>query len=59
MQIVLGSALSLSQNVFGFFEQLGLLEDLKRISLPVKCLDMYKENLKLIGSIDGKPYDDL
>ncbi|KAF9370223.1 hypothetical protein CPB97_002919 [Podila verticillata] len=55
----LGSAMSLCQNVLGFFEQIELLEDLQKISLPVKYLELYKENLKLIDSINGKPYDDL
>ncbi|KAG0081982.1 hypothetical protein BGZ92_011947 [Podila epicladia] len=55
----LGSAMSLSQNVLPALEQLGLLEELQNLALPVKSLDMYKENMKLIGSIDGKPFDDL
>ncbi|KAG0017929.1 hypothetical protein BGZ81_010466 [Podila clonocystis] len=55
----LGSAISLSQNVLPALEQLGLLEELQEIALPVKSLDMYKENMNFIGSIDGKPFDDL
>lgn len=59
MQTMTGSAMSLSQNILPALEQLGLLEELQNMSLPVKSLDMYKENMTLIGSIDGKPYDDL
>lgn len=59
MQNMTGSAISLCQNVLPALEQLGLLEELQKIALPVKSLDMYKENMKFIGSIDGKPFDDL
>jgi len=34
------------------FEQLGMLEDLMKISLPCPSVDMYRENMKPIGSID-------
>lgn len=51
--------MSLSQNVLPILEQLGLLEELDKFSLPVENLDMYKENLKFIGAIEGKPYREM
>ncbi|KAG0082409.1 hypothetical protein BGZ93_009475 [Podila epicladia] len=47
----LGSNLVLSPNIIPALEQLNLLEDLKKISLPGKMLDMFKENMKHIGAL--------
>ncbi|KAF8930986.1 hypothetical protein BGZ58_007909 [Dissophora ornata] len=48
----LGSAMCLNANILPAFEQLGLLEEIARISYPMLCLNLYKESLKPIGSID-------
>ncbi|KAG0031711.1 hypothetical protein BGZ81_000720 [Podila clonocystis] len=55
----LGSSLCLSPNIIPALEQLNLLEDLKKISLSGKNLDMFKENMKHIGAIDGTAYRDV
>ncbi|KAI1317163.1 hypothetical protein EDD11_008954 [Mortierella claussenii] len=47
----LGSAMALGANILPVFEQLGLLEDLKQMSLPVFSLDIYRSNMKLFGSV--------
>ncbi|KAF9284918.1 hypothetical protein BGZ74_001618, partial [Mortierella antarctica] len=52
----LGAAMSLNSNVLPIFKQLGLLDELMDISLPINSLDMYKENLKPIGSYDVTSY---
>ncbi|KAF9207188.1 hypothetical protein CPC16_000102 [Podila verticillata] len=55
----LGSSLCLSPNITPALAQLGLLEDIKRISLTANTLDMFKENMKHIGAIDGTAYRDV
>ncbi|KAF9360624.1 hypothetical protein BGX26_008462 [Mortierella sp. AD094] len=39
----LGSAMVAGPNILPVFEQLGLLEDIEKISNPLKCLDIYTE----------------
>ncbi|KAF9991450.1 hypothetical protein BGZ65_000617, partial [Modicella reniformis] len=46
------AALGLTPNILPAFDQLGLMEELVKISFPMTHLDLCKENLKLIGSID-------
>ncbi|ORZ28079.1 hypothetical protein BCR41DRAFT_344625 [Lobosporangium transversale] len=61
----LGSALTLGANIQPAFEQLGLLEQLKAISLPCPSLELYSDNLEHIGSLNLEKrkeisgYDDL
>ncbi|KFH72183.1 hypothetical protein MVEG_02474 [Podila verticillata NRRL 6337] len=52
----LGAALALNSNVLPCLSQLGLMDELMDISLPVNSLDMYKENLKPIGAYDVTSY---
>ncbi|KAF9935642.1 hypothetical protein BGZ65_003184 [Modicella reniformis] len=54
----IGASLGLSPSILPAFDQLGLMEELGRISLPMTQLDLYKENLKLIGSIDVTGFKD-
>ncbi|KAG0015450.1 hypothetical protein BGZ82_001400 [Podila clonocystis] len=55
----LGSAMSCSPNVLPFFEQLGLIDEIKEFSFPIDSMDMYEESLKRIGSIDGKSFNEM
>ncbi|KAI9231894.1 MAG: hypothetical protein BYD32DRAFT_466740 [Podila humilis] len=55
----LGAALSVSPNILPILEQLGMIDDIKKFSLPLTSLDLYEENLKHIGAVDVKPYRDL
>ncbi|KAF9402392.1 hypothetical protein BGX21_010255 [Mortierella sp. AD011] len=48
----LGSAMTLNACIFPVFEQLGLLEDLLRISSTFRTVDLYHEDMKKIGSTD-------
>ncbi|KAI7824105.1 hypothetical protein BC939DRAFT_450580 [Gamsiella multidivaricata] len=52
----LGSALSLGANILPVFEQLGLLEEIERISLPVYEQKLYDGNMKNIGSMTMREY---
>ncbi|KAG0003832.1 hypothetical protein BGZ80_005729 [Entomortierella chlamydospora] len=50
----LGSAIAISANILPVFEQLGIYEELKSISLPHISLDMYNTNLDNFCSLDGE-----
>ncbi|KAG0305464.1 hypothetical protein BGZ98_004085 [Dissophora globulifera] len=54
----LGSVMTLGPTILPIFEQLGLLDDIIKISLPCKSLDMYNPQLNKIGSIDLSPHKD-
>ncbi|KAF9100049.1 hypothetical protein BGX27_000493 [Mortierella sp. AM989] len=47
----LGSAISLGGNILPVFEQLGLLDDIKRICQPYAAVQMYSADMKNIGAI--------
>ncbi|KAF9997491.1 hypothetical protein BGZ80_006995, partial [Entomortierella chlamydospora] len=49
----LGSAIALSANVLPVFEQLGIYEELKSVSLPHVSVDIFNTKLDDLGSIDG------
>ncbi|KAF9179165.1 hypothetical protein BGZ51_007160 [Haplosporangium sp. Z 767] len=49
---VLGAAMSLTPNILPVFEQLGLLEDLKKVSMSFPSIDILNEDLKTVMSID-------
>ncbi|KAF9347663.1 hypothetical protein BGX26_000865, partial [Mortierella sp. AD094] len=48
----LGSAIALSGNIFPLFEQLGIYEELKSVSLPHISIDFYDRKLNALESID-------
>jgi hypothetical protein len=48
----IGAALVLNANILPVFDQLGLLERLTEMGFPMAMLDLCKESLKPIGSID-------
>ncbi|KAG0247439.1 hypothetical protein BG011_001472, partial [Mortierella polycephala] len=47
----LGSILSLGPNILPVFEQLGLMNELAQISLPISSTDVYDKDLNKLGSI--------
>ncbi|KAF9998267.1 hypothetical protein BGZ79_008070 [Entomortierella chlamydospora] len=49
----LGSALTLGATILPVFEQLGLLEELYSISLPLITAELYDANIQKIGGVDG------
>ncbi|KAG0231042.1 hypothetical protein BGX31_005654 [Mortierella sp. GBA43] len=55
----LGAAMSLGASILPVFEQLGLLEEIKKISFPCRTVDMYDRKLKNIGSIDQRSHKTL
>ncbi|KAG0345362.1 hypothetical protein BG004_003777 [Podila humilis] len=50
----LGAILSLNANIMSSFEQIGLFDELTKISLPITDAYMYNENLKKTVTIPGK-----
>ncbi|KAF9995815.1 hypothetical protein BGZ80_000219 [Entomortierella chlamydospora] len=48
----LGALMTLNANILPAFDQLGLLEPLAKISRVLSTVQLYKESLKLIGTID-------
>ncbi|KAG0004562.1 hypothetical protein BGZ65_000127 [Modicella reniformis] len=55
----LGSAMSLGANILPVFEQLGILEDVKNISLPVYEQRLYEASMKRSGALTMKDYKDI
>ncbi|KAF9354931.1 hypothetical protein BGX34_010753 [Mortierella sp. NVP85] len=48
----LGSVMTLGPTILPAFEQLGLLEEIEKMSLPCNSLDMYNEHMERLGAID-------
>ncbi|KAF9349833.1 hypothetical protein BGX34_001572 [Mortierella sp. NVP85] len=55
----LGSAMALGASILPAFEQLGLLEDIKRIGLPYRYLDLYNDKMGKLGAIDMSNHEKL
>ncbi|KAF9895589.1 hypothetical protein BX616_009318, partial [Lobosporangium transversale] len=49
----LGSAMTMGASILPVFEQLGLLEEINKISLPVDKADFYNSRIEKIGCICG------
>ncbi|KAF9348649.1 hypothetical protein BGX26_012964 [Mortierella sp. AD094] len=49
----LGSAMVTGPNILPVFEQLGLLEEIEKISKPLKCLNIYSGDMTKLGSVDA------
>ncbi|KAF9177637.1 hypothetical protein BGZ51_004674 [Haplosporangium sp. Z 767] len=49
----LGSALSLASSCCYIFDQLGMLEDLQKVSLPCQKIDYIKDDLSRVGTMDA------
>lgn len=54
----LGSAMTMGGNVLPIFEQLGLFQELQKISHPLWNLDLYNANMEKTGSIQRKGLKD-
>ncbi|KAI8359718.1 hypothetical protein B0O80DRAFT_495220 [Mortierella sp. GBAus27b] len=52
----LGGAMSIGPNILPVFEQLGLLDEILKASLPGRTMDVYKENMELIGRTDNTAF---
>ncbi|KAF9172705.1 hypothetical protein BGX21_004923 [Mortierella sp. AD011] len=53
----LGSAISMSGNIFPLFEQLGIYEELKSVSLPTISIDVCDTKLNALGSVYSKEHN--
>ncbi|KAG0046656.1 hypothetical protein BGZ83_008197 [Gryganskiella cystojenkinii] len=49
----LGSAMVTGPNILPVFEQLGLLDQVEKISKPLKCLKVYNGSLEELGTVDA------
>ncbi|KAF9434843.1 hypothetical protein BGZ76_007329 [Entomortierella beljakovae] len=49
----LGAAMSIGPNILPLFEQLGMLDEILAISLEGKTMDVYSEDLNLIGRTEN------
>lgn len=50
---MLGAAISISGNILPVFEQLGIYEDLKNISLPYLGTEFFDLKLNQLGFVEG------
>lgn len=48
--------MAFNANILPVFEQLGLLEDVQKISLPSRGLNIYGSDRKLMGGFDHSEY---
>jgi len=51
--------MSLGASILPVMEQLGLLEEIEKISFPSNTVDMYNKKLKKIGGIDQRSHKSL
>lgn len=51
---IVGAVMSLSANILPVFEQLGLMDELEKFSLPCPSHDLYDGNLHKLGSVHMK-----
>ncbi|KAF9151514.1 hypothetical protein BGX20_005390, partial [Mortierella sp. AD010] len=50
----LGSAMVVTGNILPVFEQLGIYEDLKRVTMPHVSTDVYDMDLNILGGLGSK-----
>ncbi len=48
--------MSLSVNILTLLDQLGLLDEVMKLSKPMSALDLYSPDMKKIGAIGVKDY---
>ncbi|KAF9105196.1 hypothetical protein BGX29_000470 [Mortierella sp. GBA35] len=48
-----GAGMALGPNIIGALHQIGLGDELVRVSLPVNTMDIYNDDLSLVGSMSG------
>lgn len=51
--------MSMGANILPVFEQLGMLEEIKKISFPVYEQHLFEANMKKSGSLSMKDYKDM
>ncbi|KAG0041674.1 hypothetical protein BGZ83_001454 [Gryganskiella cystojenkinii] len=54
----IGSTMAFNANILPVFEQLGLLEEAQKISLPCRGLSIYGSDRKLMGGFDLSTYEE-
>ncbi|KAK5814522.1 hypothetical protein F5H01DRAFT_380903 [Linnemannia elongata] len=52
-----GAGMSVGANIMPLLEQLGILSELKKVSLPATTMDIYSEDMSLIGSMLGTEHE--
>ncbi|KAF8985104.1 hypothetical protein BGZ46_005889 [Entomortierella lignicola] len=52
----LGAAMSIGPNILPMFEQLGMLDEIMKLSLPGMTMEVYNEDLTLIGKTDSTAF---
>ncbi|KAF9373854.1 hypothetical protein CPB97_000273 [Podila verticillata] len=55
----LGAIMCLNSGILPVFEQLGLFEDLMRVSLPCHSMNIFQENMKKISEVKMEGYKNL
>ncbi|KAF9349127.1 hypothetical protein BGX26_012533, partial [Mortierella sp. AD094] len=52
----LGAAMSIGPNILPMFEQLGMLDEIMKLSLAGKMMEVYSEDMTLIGRTDNTAF---
>ncbi|KAI1312279.1 hypothetical protein EDD11_002998 [Mortierella claussenii] len=52
----LGAAMSIGPNILPLFEQLGMLEEILKLSLPGRIMNVYNEDMTLVGKTDSTAF---
>ncbi|KAG0374981.1 hypothetical protein BGX24_009679 [Mortierella sp. AD032] len=52
-----GAGMSVGVNIMPLLEQLGILSELKKLSLPATTMDIYSEDMTLMGSMLGTEHE--
>ncbi|KAF9926176.1 hypothetical protein FBU30_004177 [Linnemannia zychae] len=52
-----GAGMSVGANIMPLLEQLDILPELKKVSLPATTMDIYSENMTLIGAMLGTEHE--
>ncbi|KAF9111271.1 hypothetical protein BGX27_005163 [Mortierella sp. AM989] len=56
LDLTLGAAMTIGATILPVFEQLGLLEELYSVSLPLITADLYNAKMAKIGGVDGSKH---
>jgi hypothetical protein len=48
--------MSIGPNILPVFQQLNILDEILKASLPGRTMDVYKENMELIGRTDSTAF---
>ena len=50
--------MSIGPNIMPLLEQLDILDELRKVSLPATTMDLYSEDMSMIGSMLGTEYQE-